>query len=230
MWRSSPVPFRSSSRCAAGRSCHGVSMSIPFASATASSRRRWYIDAALVQGSSAPSEIDRVGSGTISSGSMTRWKPSPWQRWQHPCGELKEKIRGSSSGIDVPHSRACEALARTAYACRLSTSPPVGERVLRSPTKPVGELGRGLDRLREALAHPLLHHQPVDHDRDVVLELLVELDRLVQPAQLAVDPGPRVALGPHLVEQPPVLALAPADHRRHDHEPRPLLQRRGRGR
>ncbi len=27
------------------------------------------------------------------------------QRSQAPCGELKEKIRGSSSGIDVPHFR-----------------------------------------------------------------------------------------------------------------------------
>ena len=44
---------------------------------------RWYIDAALVNGSSAPSEIERVGSGTMSSGSITRWNPSPWQRSQH---------------------------------------------------------------------------------------------------------------------------------------------------
>ena len=58
-----------------------------------------------VHGSSAPSVIESVGSGTISSGSITRWKPSPWQRWQAPCGELKEKIRGSISGIEAPQLR-----------------------------------------------------------------------------------------------------------------------------
>ena len=57
------------------------------------------------QGCSAPSPSESVGSGTTSSGSITFWKPSPWQRSQAPCGELKEKIRGSSSGIEVPQLR-----------------------------------------------------------------------------------------------------------------------------
>ena len=78
---------------------------MPLDSATASSSRRWYIEAALVHGSSAPSEIESVGSGTISSGSITRWKPSPWQRSHAPCGELNEKIRGSISGIEAPQLR-----------------------------------------------------------------------------------------------------------------------------
>ena len=90
---------------------------------------------------------------------------------------------------------------------------------------PLGELRGGLQRLGEALAHPLLHHQPVDDDRDVVLVLLVELDLLVEPAQLAVDHRARVALGAHLLEQLPVLALALADHRRQDHEPGALRER-----
>ena len=54
--------------------------------------------------------------------------------------------------------------------------------------------------------------------------LLVEDDLLVEAAQLAVDLGPRVALEPHLLEQFPVLAFAPADDRRHDHEFGPLLE------
>ena len=78
---------------------------MPDDSATASRRRRWYIDAAFVHGSSAPSWIESVGSGTISSGSITRWKPRPWQRSQAPCGELNEKIRGSISGIEAPQLR-----------------------------------------------------------------------------------------------------------------------------
>ena len=53
----------------------------------------------------APSASDRLGSGTISSGSISIWDPSPVQRGQAPCGELKENIRGSSSGIEVPQWR-----------------------------------------------------------------------------------------------------------------------------
>ncbi len=89
---------------------------------------------------------------------------------------------------------------------------------------PLGELGCRLERLGEPLAQTLLHHQPVDDDRDVVLELLVELDAavLVEPAELAVDDGARVALRPHLLEQLAVLPLAPTDDRRQDHEPGPL--------
>ena len=99
-------------------------MSIPFASATASSSRRWYIEAAFVHGSSAPSEIERVGSGTISSGSITRWNPSPWQRGQQPCGELKEKIRGSSSGIEVPQCRQANFSEKTRTSPRLPALGP----------------------------------------------------------------------------------------------------------
>ena len=53
----------------------------------------------------APSFSDSDGSGTISSGSISICEPSPVQRGQAPCGELKENIRGSSSGIEVPQWR-----------------------------------------------------------------------------------------------------------------------------
>ncbi len=141
---------------------------------------------------------------------MTRWKPSPWQRWQQPCGELKEKIRGSSSGIEVPHSRHAKR-SENSIGSRLRVAAVVASGL--DLDQAVRELRGGLDGLREALSHALLHHQAVDHDRDLVLELLVELDLLVEPAQLAVDPRARIALGAHLLQQPPVLALAPADHR-----------------
>ena len=58
----------------------------------------------LAHGASAPSPIDSDGSGTTSSGSISICEPSPVQRGHAPCGELKEKIRGSSSGIDGPWS------------------------------------------------------------------------------------------------------------------------------
>ncbi len=92
--------------------------------------------------------------------------------------------------------------------------------------QPFGQTACGLDRLGQALAHPLLHHQAVDDDGDVVLVLLVEDDPalLVEPAELAIDDRAGVALPAHLLEQLPVLALASAHERRQDHEPRALLQ------
>src|ERR687885_771214 len=48
--------------------------------------------------------MESVGSGTSRSGSISCWAPSPVQRGQAPCGELKEKIRGSSSGSETPCS------------------------------------------------------------------------------------------------------------------------------
>ena len=90
--------------------------------------------------------------------------------------------------------------------------------------QPVGERDAASTESARRLRRSVLHHQAVDDDRDVVLVLLVELDLLVEPAQLAVDHGPRVALGAHLLEQLPVLALAPADDRRQDHEPRALVE------
>ena len=38
------------------------------------------------------------------SGSISSWAPSPVQRGQAPCGALKEKMRGSSSGSETPCS------------------------------------------------------------------------------------------------------------------------------
>ena len=91
--------------------------------------------------------------------------------------------------------------------------------------QPGGEAGGRFDRLREPPPQVRLHHQAVDDDGDVVFVLLVELDLLVEAAQLAVDLGPRVALEPHLLEQFAVLAFAAADDRGHDHEFGPVLER-----
>ena len=175
---------------------------------------------------------------------MTRWKPSPWQRSQAPCGELKEKIRGSISGIEAPQLRQANFSQKTRASPRLPAEGPLrtwtpgaavrGRRGLAVEEldldQAVGELGGRLDRLREALADALLHHQAVDHDRDVVLELLVEHDLLVEPAQLAVDHRAGVALAAHLLEHPPVLALALAHDRGEDHEAGPLGEGHARGR
>ena len=54
--------------------------------------------------------------------------------------------------------------------------------------------------------------------------LLVELDLLVQAAQLVVHADAAVALEAELLEELLELALAAPDDRRHHHEPRPLLE------
>ena len=170
------------------------------------------------QGCRAPSASERVGSGTTSSGSITRWKPSPWQRSQAPWGELKEKIRGSSSGIEVPQLRQANCSEKSSGSAVCSSS------TISTSTRPAASPAAASTDSERRRRRSGLHHQPVDDDRDVVFVLLVEDDLLVEAAQLAVDLDPRVALEPHLLEQFPVLAFAAAHDRRHDHEFGPLLE------
>ena len=56
----------------------------------------------LFQGTSAPARMLFDRSGITRSGSMTSWVPRPVHVGQAPCGELNEKLRGSSSSIIVP--------------------------------------------------------------------------------------------------------------------------------
>ena len=80
-----------------------------------------------------------------------------------------------------------------------------------------GEAERGLDRVGQAALGAgvvALGHEPVDDDLDGVLDLLLQLGRLGQRDDLAVDAGPREALGLELGEQVDVLALAALDDRR----------------
>ena len=88
----------------------------------------------------------------------------------------------------------------------------------------IGELGRGLDRLGESRAQVRLQHEPVDDDLDRVLELLVELDRLLEQLDLAVDLDAREPFRAQLLEQVLELALAVAHDGRVDGELRPLLE------
>ena len=94
---------------------------------------------------------------------------------------------------------------------------------------PAGQAERGLDRVGEPPPRRLLDGQPVDHDLDRVLLVLLQRGhlagaRLVQAHHDAVHPGPRVPLGLQLAEQFGVLALAPAHHRGQHLEPGPLVE------
>ena len=83
---------------------------------------------------------------------------------------------------------------------------------------------RGLDRVGQPALGGGLDAEPVDDHLDVVLLVLLQLGRVGQRDDRAVDPGPGVALGLQLAEQLGVLALATADHRREDLEPVALGQ------
>ena len=136
------------------------------------------------------------------------------QRGQAPCGELKEKTRGSSSGSETPwsgHARFSEKVSRLAV-----------DHV--DHDEPLRERRRGLDRLREPLPEIRLHHEPVDDDLDRVLELLVERDLLLEQPLLAVDLHAREAVAAQLLEDVLELALAVAHDRRVDRELRALVE------
>ena len=98
---------------------------------------------------------------------------------------------------------------------------------------PLREPQHGLDRVghpagvrpRVAFVIGLAHGDAVDDDVDRVLVLLVELDVLVEVAQLPVDPDAHEARLLRAGEELLVLALAILDERRHEHDPRPLRKR-----
>ena len=98
---------------------------------------------------------------------------------------------------------------------------------------PLREPQHGLDRVghpagvrpRVAVVIGLAHGNAVDDDVDRVLVLLVELDVLVEVAQLPVDPDADEAGLLRAGEELLVLALAILDERRHEHDPRPLRER-----
>ena len=84
----------------------------------------------------------------------------------------------------------------------------------------VGETERGLQRVRQARAQPVLDDEPVDHDVDRVLALLVEVDLLAQLAHDPVDAYAREALALQVEEELLVLALAAAHDGRQHEQPR----------
>ena len=92
----------------------------------------------------------------------------------------------------------------------------VGEQVEADPA--LGELGGLLHGLGDAPERALAHHDAVDHDLDVVAQLLLQADLLVaELAHLAVDAHAGEALAAQVFEELGVLALA-VEHHRGEHE------------
>ena len=160
-------------------------------------------------------------------------------RQDRPVVQRQRRVRHDQLGVDL-HLRAEARAARAGAVRRVEREHPRLElrhrgaaveahealrvggdlaavRVL-DVDDALGARDRRLDRVGEPLAQVVPHHEPVDHDGDVVLVLLVEDDVLLEPAQLAVDLHAREAVGTQLLEELAVLALAPAHHRRQHHE------------
>ena len=137
-------------------------------------------------------------------------EPEAVQAGQAPWGLLKLKMRGWISGSEMPQWTQ----ANFSLKVSVRASSPASS----TSTRPSASSSGGLDGVGEPPPQALLHHQPVDDDGDVVLELLVEVDVLLELAHLAVDLDAREALGAQLLEQLAVLALAAAHDRGDDAE------------
>ncbi len=124
-------------------------------------------------------------------------------------------VEGEEPRRDLGQARAA-LRARVALRQRL-----LGEALRRDHHQAAAHLERGLDRVGEPALDLGLDHQPIDHDVDRVLLLLVELGRLAaQLDRLAVDAGTHEALPGDLLELLAVFALLAAHVGGVDHQPR----------
>ncbi len=102
--RSSPVPNRITRRCASESDFQGLLRSIARSRATARTMSLPQVVASPTapSGFTAPSFTDSSGFGTTSAGSISMRVPRPEHSGHIPCGELKEKSCGDSSGNEIP--------------------------------------------------------------------------------------------------------------------------------
>src|SRR3954447_9385677 len=103
--RFSPAPKSSTSRWRGVRLFHGLSRGMPNSRDTAAATFAVHPDsrpARSPQGSMAPSLTERLGLGTIRSGSISRLEPRPLQSTHMPIGLLNENDWGDSSGKPTP--------------------------------------------------------------------------------------------------------------------------------
>ncbi len=90
--------------------------------------------------------------------------------------------------------------------------------------EPIRQLQRRLETLGEAARHVGPDDEPIDHDFDVVLELLVERGRVGDLVEFAVDLHPLKAALHEIGDFLAIFAFAAADDRRQQIEPRALGQ------
>ena len=140
------------------------------------------------------------------------------QRGHAPCGELNEKIRGSSSGIDgaaVAGRRSCSE-----YSVDRRPSPSRGT-VSTSTIPSASATAVSIESARRLRRSRRITSRSTTTEMSCLYFLSSTISSSSMP-QLAVDLHAREALGAQLLEQLAVLALAPAHDRRQDHEARAL--------
>jgi hypothetical protein len=125
--------------------------------------------------------------------------------------------------LELPCSREVTA-ARTAFAAiRAAVGASLGEGFDLDDS--VGETQRGFQGVGEAGAEVVADDEAIDDDLDRVLALAVEVDLVGEVADRAVHAHAGVALTLQVEEELLVFALASADHRRQDQQPRAGRQR-----
>ena len=157
---------------------HGTSGLTPSASTARESSVASATDARLPQASTAPSRSVRPGSGTTRSGSTTVRAPRPSQTGQAPCGPLKENMRGSMGGSEMPQStQAKRSLSQKGSFPSGSTS-----------KRPSPSFSAVLDALSVSRPlSPLLHDEPVDDHVEIVLLRPVERQLVPQVDDRPID-------------------------------------------
>ena len=86
------------------------------------------------------------------------------------------------------------------------------------------QLQRVLDGIRKSPLDPLLDDQSVDHDLDIVLDVLLQFDVLGHVVEIAVDAKAHIAGPSGPVDDLLVFALPPADDRSQDLDPGALRE------
>ena len=135
----------------------------------------------------------------------------------------KRGVRSAECGISSGFLRATLRLQlrtshsdfRTGFLRPLPLSPrPLP--LARHDQPPFGQVQRRFDRFADPRAGRLARHQPVDHDVDRVLHLLVEFQIVGQLHDFAVNPRTQKATLQQVGEQIPELTLLPLHNRSQD--------------
>ena len=188
----------------------------------------------LAHGEMAPSASDRSRLGTISSGSTSKRVPRPSQRLAGAVGRVEGEVaRGQllegavavGAGQVLGEGEGVVGLAVVGAADRLAVA--LHELHLGHA---VGQAEGRLERVGEAALEAVAHDEPVDDDLDGVLLVAGQVDLVGELVDLAVDPGPGVALGGEVGEERLVGALAAAHDRGQHLEAGALRAARGCGR
>ena len=175
----------------------------------------------MLHGWMAPSPSVAPGSGTTSSASTSMRVPRPWHSAQAPNGQLNENERGSSSSVSIAWSLGHDIFSlNRSSRCGSLAARSTKSKVIRPPARPSAV---STESVRRRLEDALTASRSTTTSM-VCFFCLSSLGGSSSPYGLAVDPGPREALGLELLEQLDVLPLAAADHRREHLEPGALLE------